>query len=216
MRTPILERPFFVAIRGLTLTVFVVAIPVAALFWKGVPPWLEAAIFGPAASSAADDETPSLPTISLGGSPAMLTASSENATTSPPQAALRQGRTLYSEDVAVSPVHYATTLLATEGAGSGVRENVNGHGSVHGAGVDTMATQQTLVAELERLGAQYYRLEKWGDDGNLYRLSCLVSPPGMSHYQKHFQAIDNDGAKVLAQVIAQITQWHHEMAAIRE
>ncbi|MGL4943452.1 MAG: hypothetical protein ACRC46_09710 [Thermoguttaceae bacterium] len=197
MRTPMLERPFFVVLRGLTLTVAVVAIPLAALFWKGVPPWLDKLISQDTATAASsEDDAVALPTVSVAGMPAHEM----------PQVSPRQERSLYSSDAPSSAVPYAPMAYTSPNVPAA--PNVNGVAS----GATNSAAQQTLVAELEQLGAQYYRLEKWGDDGTLYRLSCLVSPPGMSHYQKHFQAIDDDSVKVLQQVIASIRQWHAEMA----
>ncbi|MDR0870469.1 MAG: hypothetical protein LBN39_06715 [Planctomycetaceae bacterium] len=62
---------------------------------------------------------------------------------------------------------------------------------------------------LKQLGAKYYRLEKWGSKGGLYRFSCYVSPPGPERYQKYFQAIDTDELRVVETVIGEIAQWRN-------
>lgn len=64
-----------------------------------------------------------------------------------------------------------------------------------------------LENRLKQLGAKYYRLEKWGTEGKLYRFSCYVSPSENDRYQKYFQAIDTDELQVMEQVIEEIQRW---------
>ena len=64
-----------------------------------------------------------------------------------------------------------------------------------------------LENRLKQLGAKYYRLEKWGSNGELYRFSCYVTPSGTQQYQKHFQAIDSDELRVMESVIRDIEHW---------
>jgi len=64
-----------------------------------------------------------------------------------------------------------------------------------------------LEKELNVLGAKYYRLEKWGQQGDLYRFSCYVSPNPEVAYQKYFQAIDSDEIRVMQRVVNEIKQW---------
>jgi hypothetical protein len=64
-----------------------------------------------------------------------------------------------------------------------------------------------LEKELNRLGAKYYRLEKWGRQGDLFRFSCYVSPNSGASYQKYFQAIDSDEIRVMQRVADEIKQW---------
>ena len=64
-----------------------------------------------------------------------------------------------------------------------------------------------LESELQTLGATYYRLEKWGNSGELFRLSCYVAAVEPCTYQKHFQAIDHDEIRVMERVIAEIKTW---------
>ncbi|MDR2706495.1 MAG: hypothetical protein LBC02_12010 [Planctomycetaceae bacterium] len=64
-----------------------------------------------------------------------------------------------------------------------------------------------LENQLKQLGAKYYRLEKWGSRGELFRFSCYVSPSEPYQYQKYFQAIDTDELRVMESVIEEIKRW---------
>ncbi|MDR2116444.1 MAG: hypothetical protein LBP87_08680 [Planctomycetaceae bacterium] len=64
-----------------------------------------------------------------------------------------------------------------------------------------------LENQLKQLGAKYYRLEKWGSRGELFRFSCFVSPSEPYQYQKYFQAIDSDELRVMESVIEEIKRW---------
>jgi hypothetical protein len=64
-----------------------------------------------------------------------------------------------------------------------------------------------LENQLKQLGAKYYRLEKWGSRGELFRFSCCVSPSEPYQYQKYFQAIDSDELRVMESVIEEIKHW---------
>ncbi|MDR2757529.1 MAG: hypothetical protein LBC20_17705 [Planctomycetaceae bacterium] len=64
-----------------------------------------------------------------------------------------------------------------------------------------------LETQLKQLGAKYYRLEKWGSRGELFRFSCYVSPSEPYQYQKYFQAIDSDELRVMESVIEEIKRW---------
>lgn len=64
-----------------------------------------------------------------------------------------------------------------------------------------------IERELKEMGAKYYRLEKWGSRGELFRFSCYVSPKDRHPYQKYFQAIDSDEIRVMECVLDDIRAW---------
>jgi len=66
---------------------------------------------------------------------------------------------------------------------------------------------ELLEQHLKSLGATYYRLEKWGNRGELFRFSCFVTPSESHSYEKHFQAIGADAMTVMRSVIAEIEMW---------
>jgi hypothetical protein len=68
---------------------------------------------------------------------------------------------------------------------------------------------ESLELRLKALGATYYRLEKWGNRGELFRFSCFVTPLESHSYEKYFQAIDADAVTVMRSVIADIETWKH-------
>jgi hypothetical protein len=66
---------------------------------------------------------------------------------------------------------------------------------------------ESLELRLKALGAAYYRLEKWGNRGELFRFSCFVTPPEPYSYEKHFQAIGVDAVATMRSVIDEIETW---------
>lgn len=81
--------------------------------------------------------------------------------------------------------------------------------------IKSQLTQQygfpDLEKELKILGAKYYRLEKWGSRGDLFRFSCYVSPSTTYQYQKYFQAIDSDELSVMRRVVEDIKHWKEKL-----
>jgi len=70
---------------------------------------------------------------------------------------------------------------------------------------------ESLALHLKTLGATYYRLEKWGNRGELFRFSCFVTPLEPYSYEKHFQAIGADAVTVMRSVITEIEQWKKKL-----
>ena len=66
---------------------------------------------------------------------------------------------------------------------------------------------ETLEFRLKALGAKYYRLEKWGNRGELFRFSCFVAPSEPYQYEKYFQKIGTDEITVMKAVVADIEKW---------
>ncbi len=71
--------------------------------------------------------------------------------------------------------------------------------------------QARLGMEFKRLGAQFFRLQTWGNHGELYRFSCYVSAPRNDQYQKHFQAIDADSVQAMRRVLDEVKTWRAGM-----
>ena len=66
---------------------------------------------------------------------------------------------------------------------------------------------QQRASALQELGAVEYALEKWGSSGKLYRFRCLVAVEGARSYQRHFEAIHDDGGRAVEQVLQQVRSW---------
>ncbi|MGL4593575.1 MAG: hypothetical protein ACRCUY_02460 [Thermoguttaceae bacterium] len=75
---------------------------------------------------------------------------------------------------------------------------------------------QLLEQELKQFGAKYYRLEKWGSRGELFRFSCYVSGTDSHRFQKHFQAIDSDELQVMERVLLDIRTWRQTQLQIAQ
>lgn len=64
------------------------------------------------------------------------------------------------------------------------------------------------TAELERrlqsLGAVYYRMEKWGADGRLYRFYCDTAVAGQAGVVRHWEAVAEHPESAMIQVLSQI------------
>lgn len=72
---------------------------------------------------------------------------------------------------------------------------------------DRQQLHTRLGEELKQLGAQFYRLQTWGNRGELYRFSCYVAAPDNDQYQRHFQAIDADSIQAMRQVLDEVKIW---------
>lgn len=79
------------------------------------------------------------------------------------------------------------------------------------------AEQDNRFADSERrlrnLGASYYRLENWGDDGHFYRCCCSVAAAPHSRATRHFEAIDAAPSQAIESVIRQVQAWRNKSAA---
>ena len=70
------------------------------------------------------------------------------------------------------------------------------------------ADQFALVQRrLDELGATYYRLESWGNEGRLYRFYCRMAIGGSSSYTRHFEAKDPDALGAMARVLREVEAW---------
>ena len=67
-----------------------------------------------------------------------------------------------------------------------------------------------LEHRLEALGVTHYRIEKWGDRGELIRFSCTVTPSGPYAYKKFFHGVGVNAETVTQSVIADIERWKSE------
>ena len=65
----------------------------------------------------------------------------------------------------------------------------------------------SLGLRLEALGSTYYKIEKWGNRGELFRVSCFVALSENHSHTKHFQAIGSDVVAAMQTVIADIERW---------
>lgn len=61
-----------------------------------------------------------------------------------------------------------------------------------------------LERRLQSLGAVYYRMEKWGADGRLYRFYCDTAVAGQAGVVRHWEAVAEHPESAMIQVLSQI------------
>jgi hypothetical protein len=67
-----------------------------------------------------------------------------------------------------------------------------------------------VLDRLRELGAVYYLLETWGNDGQRFRFHCKMALDGNPAYTRHFEAIDRDAIQAIAKVLAEAETWRTE------
>jgi len=67
---------------------------------------------------------------------------------------------------------------------------------------------------LRALGAVYYLLERWGEDGQIYRFQCRMAMNQDPNHFCSFQATDRMPLAAMQQVLAQIETWRSRSEAV--
>ncbi len=81
-------------------------------------------------------------------------------------------------------------------------------------GLVTSGTQ-SLQAELDRLGANYYRLESWGNSPRVYRFHCTVAIKiGQSEYSQRFEATAESPEVAMQKVHTEVQTWHERFSSL--
>jgi hypothetical protein len=181
------ESPFIHFLRSVTLLAALLAVPGIAIGWNHLPAGLSKS-FG--CSPAAKPAVPKTEKSKL------IRKDSHASTTFLSDSAFASESELGGIDPMVAP---SAPKVASEAAVQQVMWEPSP--------VVTPQNFESLEQHLKALGATYYRLEKWGNRGELFRFSCFVTPSEPYAYEKHFQAIGADAVSVMRSVIAEITAW---------
>lgn len=64
-----------------------------------------------------------------------------------------------------------------------------------------------IQLRLKQLGATYYLLETWGDDGQLYRFYCKMALHGNPDFSRYFEATDDEPLGAMRKVMAEVEAW---------
>jgi hypothetical protein len=67
-----------------------------------------------------------------------------------------------------------------------------------------------MERRLRDLGATYYLLEAWGNDGGLFRFHCKMAIAGNAQLNRHFEATDPDPLRAMERVLTQVEAWKSE------
>jgi hypothetical protein len=64
-----------------------------------------------------------------------------------------------------------------------------------------------IQQRLRELGANYYLLENWGDQGECYRFHCRVAVAGNADFTRHFECTDRDPLRAMTRVLGDVETW---------
>ena len=74
-------------------------------------------------------------------------------------------------------------------------------------GVSTVDQFVHIEKRLRELGAEYYLLENWGNQGECYRFHCRIAVANSANFTKHFEATDSQPLGAMTQVLADVESW---------
>lgn len=106
------------------------------------------------------------------------------------------------------------TAYSTASPGRGAEASSAAHETeIAAAGkADAASILARSESRLRELGAAHYRLEAWGDSGQLYRCTASVAMPGRRQASRHFEAVAAGPGEALDRLLEQI---EHSRAARR-
>lgn len=70
-----------------------------------------------------------------------------------------------------------------------------------------------IQQRLRELGANYYLLENWGDQGECYRFHCRVAVAGNANFTRHFECTDRDPLHAMTRVLGDVEAWRQSSLA---
>jgi hypothetical protein len=190
------ESPIITFIRGITLLAILVALPGIAVCWNHLPKdlWSESAP-KPVTTKVEKsqhfwkDSGESAKPISVFAPESIYPALPE---TDP---VLPKMQTKFRQENAPVPTHWDSQNVTVQQV------------SWEHSPATPPQDFEALEFRLKSLGATYYKLEKWGNRGELFRFSCFVASSDGYTYEKHFQSIGSDVVTVMQTVIADIERW---------
>ncbi len=136
------------------------------------------------------------------------TPTADPRTTAPPLVAEQSPQAVDS-----IPVEPAPKLVPLTNAGE---ITMDGVGGTTLAAPSPMAAQleadgvAPLLARLHEMGGADARVMEWGSSGELYRCSCRAKLAETSALARHFEAVANEPAAAVEQVVAKVEAWRTE------
>lgn len=218
----------FTTIRSLIVLTFLVGLPVLAIMPEGVQGAFKG--FWPEEEAAA--ETPSLPVLKPSSFPLAATAPHQGAVapTLAPMTELAdfQQPTMSSEpEFRQASFEVPSEVISQEERATAFAsspsdpiqdlplpsDRLTAPGS-QPTGLITQGTQD-IQTELDQLGANYYRLESWGNSPRLFRFHCTVAIKiGQSEYSQRFEATGNSPEAAMQQVHTDVQSWHQRFSSL--
>jgi hypothetical protein len=227
------ESSAVVLFRALVMLACLILVPMAAVFGSAFPDvvrkWLVEPVMsqfdkgavqqgltsqGAAAPAQANARQPDSPwlappeaaaaesgSVAESGSPAMAAEASKEPSGAPSQPFAEPGATRQDPRVAAP----ATALLPATPRGAAGNPTVSL--ADHQRAADQPDRFSTLERRLRELGAAYYALESWGDDGQLYRFHCKMPLVDDPRQVRQFEAVDADALVAIRRVAADVEKW---------
>ncbi len=216
----------FTTIRSLIVLTFLVGLPVVAIMPEGVQGALRG--FWPEEEAAA--ETPSLPVLKPSSFP--LAASPSRETTTPPalapvtQLADFEHPTMANEpEFQTASYEVPSEVISQQPSPSAfdapssdpIRDLPLPSDRLtapagQSSGLITQSTED-IQAQLDQLGANYYRLESWGNSPRVYRFHCTVAIKiGQSEYSQRFEATGESPDVAMQKVHRDVQSWHERFS----
>jgi len=66
---------------------------------------------------------------------------------------------------------------------------------------------EPLLQRLRSLGASQYALEKWGQEGQLFRFRCAMPLAKNKQFTQQFEAVANSPLDSIEQVVVEVAHW---------
>jgi hypothetical protein len=98
--------------------------------------------------------------------------------------------------------------LQRAGAPEGAQAHPPAEAGSPSAELELARRLEPLLAKLRELGVAAYALEPWGGDRKLFRFHCEMPLAGSDAITQQFEAIAADPQQSVAQVVADVTNWH--------
>ena len=73
--------------------------------------------------------------------------------------------------------------------------------------IETPPNPDEIQERLKQLGATWYRLDQWGDSGELYRFACRIEVSPGANLDRHFESVAPTPDEALIGVLRQVEQW---------
>jgi hypothetical protein len=213
--------------RALVMMVFLIAIPLAALFGSSLPDAIKALKEGrwpslasltqgtsPAKTAAGLEEPPKFEpgagaaSRSASPIPAPATTATEPAPPAtaldPPPASSRPAEGNPPPAAGVVPAHYET---AADPGPSPARLSPAAALSPPPPSAAQNDPFTLIENRLRQLGATYFLLESRGDQQQQYRFYCKMALGGNPNYTRCFEAVDAEPLRAMSQVLQQVESW---------
>lgn len=218
----------FTTIRSLIVLTFLVGLPVLAIMPEGVQGAFKG--FWPEEEAVAD--TPTLPVLKPSSFPLPATAPQQPAVaptlTPMTQLAEFQQPTMSNEpEFQTASFEVPAEVISQEERASAFdaspsdpiqdlplpSDRLTTPGSPS-SGLITQGTQD-IQAALDQLGANYFRLESWGNSPRVYRFHCTVAIKiGQSDYSQRFEATGDSPEAAMRQVHTDVQTWHQRFSSL--